>query len=78
MPYVECEKLDMLRLGEKLRAWRIRHGYSQEQLAASMQLSGLPCDGSRISAIERGRVRMSIYECAVLVLAFGIDIRELF
>ena len=78
MPYVECEKLDMVKFGEKLRAWRIRRRLSQEQLAASMQLSGLSCDGSRISAIEKGKVRMSVYELYVLLFAFGLNLNELF
>lgn len=78
MPYVECEKLDAVKFGENLRAWRMRRRLSQEQLAASMQLSGLECDQVRISRIESGRVRMSVYELYVLIFAFKVDLNELF
>lgn len=77
MPYVECN-LDMAKLGENLRAWRQRHCLTQEQLATSMQLSGICCDRCRIAHIESGRIRMSVYELYVLVAAFGLDIKELF
>ena len=68
----------MKTFGDKLREWRLKHGYSQEQLAASMQLSGLPCDRVRISKIEAGKIRMSVYELYVMVFAYGLHIEDLF
>lgn len=70
---IDERKFDVAKFGRKLRAWRIAEGLTQAELADQLQLAGLVCDDSRISKIEAGRVRMSIFEFEVLRVCFGLS-----
>ena len=63
--------------GAKLRAWRIANALTQGEVALQLQLAGLDCDQVRISRIEKGKVRMSIFEFEVLRVCYGLKFEKM-
>ena len=47
--------------GRAIRAERERQGLSQEQLAARMQVEGIPLNQKAVSRVERGRRVVPVY-----------------
>lgn len=70
---IDERKFDCVKFGQKFRAWRVSQDLTQSEVALQLQLAGLVCDDSRISKIEAGRVRMSIFEFEVLRVCFGLS-----
>ena len=63
--------------GENIRRLRERHGLSQEQLAARMQLAGLPLQQKAISRIETGSRLVTDYELAAFAQVLDVSVEDL-
>lgn len=63
--------------GQYVRAARERLGLSQEQLAARMQVEGVPLTQKAVSRIETGERVVADYELAHLARALGINVNSL-
>ena len=59
-------------LGERIREFRIRAGFSQEELANE---ADIPL--SQIGRIERGEINSTISSLYVIAQALGIDLKTL-
>ncbi|TAE21391.1 MAG: XRE family transcriptional regulator [Cytophagales bacterium] len=59
--------------GARLRQLRQQKGFTQEELAAKMDM-----EFSQIGRVERGRVNSSLSMVFALAKALEVDIRELF
>lgn len=59
-------------LGEKIREFRIKKGFSQEELANE---ADIPL--SQIGRIERGEINPTISSIYVIAQALGIDLKTL-
>lgn len=62
---------------KNLRLLRRKHGFSQEQLAAKMQLMNVNLNQQMISAIERNRRFVTDYELACFCRVFGVTTKEM-
>lgn len=63
--------------GDNIRLLRERSKLSQEQLAAKLQLMGLPIHQKAISRIETGDRVVADYELMLLAQVLGVDIYAL-
>ena len=65
-------------IGDKVREYRLKNGWTQTELAAHMQVVG--CDLSReiIARIESGFRQTSVFEIDKFVEVFGITYNDLF
>lgn len=59
--------------GDRIREARIKHRWSQSELAAKMQLAGVTIERDSISRIENGTRFVPDYEIRVLSTIFGIS-----
>jgi len=64
--------------GEMIRACRIRRGWSQETLAAKIQLAGWDIDRVLVTLIELGRRPLLDYELKYFLNVFGKDWKGIF
>ena len=60
-----------------IRKIREREGMSQEQLAAKIQLMGVPMVQKAISRIETGERVVADYELMLIAQIFGADVKDL-
>ena len=65
-------------IGQNLKCWRKKRGFSQEQLAAKLHLLGLDLDRSAISRIESYSREVYDYEVVYLSEALNINITYLY
>lgn len=63
--------------GQNVRAARERLGLSQEQLAARMQVEGVPLTQKAISRIETGERVLADYELMLLARVLGTTATQL-
>ena len=63
--------------GSNIRKMREREGMSQEQLAAQIQLMGVPMIQKAISRIETGERVVADYELMLIAQIFGADVKDL-
>lgn len=63
--------------GSRIRAARIKHKMSQDELAAKMQLAGLQMGQMAISRIETGKRLVPDFELPILAEALGVSIEWL-
>lgn len=63
--------------GANIRKIREREGMSQEQLAAKIQLMGVPMVQKAISRIETGERVVADYELMLIAQIFGVDVKDL-
>ena len=63
--------------GEKIREYRLKHRYSQAQLAIMMQTHGVSIEQDAISRIEHGQRIVTDYELQVLGLALQVSVIDL-
>ena len=63
--------------GDNIRQFRERAKLSQEQLAAKLQLMGVPIHQKAISRIETGDRVVADYELMLLAQALGVGIEAL-
>ena len=63
--------------GSNIRKIREREGMSQEQLAAKIQLIGVPMVQKAISRIETGERVVADYELMLIAQIFGVDVKDL-
>lgn len=63
--------------GGAIRRARERHGLSQEQLAARMQLQGIPLNQKAVSRIETGARVVSDYELMTFARVLGVTMQWL-
>ena len=63
--------------GANIRKIREREGMSQEQLAAKIQLMGVPMVQKAISRIETGERVVADYEMMLIAQIFGADVKDL-
>lgn len=64
--------------GSKIRQLRESHGFSQEELAASLQLAGLDLNQKAVSRIETGDRVVPDYELLYFSKVFQVSILEFF
>ena len=57
---------------DRVREARIRCGFSQEQLAAQMQIHAINIDQQMISRIEKNQRQVTDYEAACLCKCLGV------
>lgn len=70
---MRVEKRAAKRFGRRLRALRIEHGWSQEELATESDISK-----NYIGEIERGENNVSIHYIARLAAALEVTLQEMF
>lgn len=58
--------------GERVREARTRAGWSQEQLAAKLQLSGLQIGQMAVSRIETGKRVVPDFELPIIAEVLGV------
>lgn len=63
--------------GATIRRLREKTGLSQEQLAAKIQLMGVPMVQKAISRIETGERVVADYELMLIAQIFGADVKDL-
>lgn len=63
--------------GRAIRDARVEMGLSQEQLAARMQVEGIPLTQKAISRIESGERVVADYELKVFAAVLGLSVLEL-
>lgn len=63
--------------GEQIRKRRIKLGLSQTQLAAKIQLAGLPLEQMAISRMETGKRVIADFELPIIAEVLGISVYEL-
>lgn len=63
--------------GANIRRLREKAGLSQEQLAAKIQLMGVPMVQKAISRIETGERVVADYELMLIAQIFGVDVKDL-
>ena len=63
--------------GSNIRKMREREGMSQEQLAAQIQLMGVPMIQKAISRIETGERVVADYELMLIAQIFVADVKDL-
>lgn len=65
-------------LGARIKYYRKEKGWTQEQLAARMQVEDCNISKSILARIEGGHRSTSVYEIDQFVKVFGISYDELF
>ena len=65
-------------IGPQVRKWRNKKGWSQETLAARLQLRGWNVGRDSIASLESGRRRVPDCEILFLARALGVDLKDLF
>ena len=65
-------------LGGKVRYYRERNGWTQEELAARMQVKGCDLTRAAIGQIEIGYRMTSVYEIDLFAEVLGVDYNALF
>ena len=65
-------------IGQNLKFWRKKKGFSQEQFAARLHLLGLNIDRSAISRIESLSREVYDYEIISFCIVLEISILELY
>ncbi len=65
-------------VGPEIRRWRDRKGWSQELLAAKLQLRGWNVSRDSVASLELQRRRVPDYEMLFLARALGVTLEELF
>lgn len=65
-------------IGDTLRKLRLKSGFTQEQVAAKLQLQGLNISRSVYSQMECGTYNIRITELDALVELFGTDYNAFF
>lgn len=63
--------------GATIRRLREKTGLSQEQLAAKIQLMGVPMVQKAIRRIETGERVVADYELMLIAQIFGVDVKNL-
>lgn len=63
---------NLVKLGKKIRAYRLTHGYSQEAIAAEAQL-----DRAYMGRIERGEQNLSFQNLVRIALALKVEVGNL-
>ena len=63
--------------GATIRRLREKTGLSQEQLAAKIQLMGVPMVQKAISRSETGERVVADYELMLIAQIFGVDVKDL-
>ena len=63
--------------GSNIRKMREREGMSQEQLAAQIQLMGVPMIQKAISRMETGERVVADYELMLIAQICGADVKDL-
>lgn len=64
--------------GKRLRALRLEHGYTQEQIAVKLQLRNLDISRSAYAQIECGTYNIKIEELQALHDIYGISYDDFF
>lgn len=64
--------------GTRIRLLREKQGLSQEQLAARMQVEGVPLTQKAVSRIETGDRVVANYELMLLASVLKTSVQELF
>ena len=64
--------------GTRIRSLREKQGLSQEQLAARMQVEGVPLTQKAVSRIETGDRVVADYELMLLARVLKTSIQDLF
>ena len=68
------EEKELLKsIGERLRAFRTEHGFSQETLSFDADLPK-----NQIGRIERGEIATTVITLSKICKALGVSIKELF
>ena len=65
-------------IGQNLKFWRKKKGFSQEQFAARLHLLGLNIDRSAISRIESLSREVYDYEIIYICIVLEISILDLY
>lgn len=63
--------------GRNVRVFREQQGLSQEQLAARVQVEGVPLTQKAVSRIETGERVVADYELMLLARVLNVSVREL-
>lgn len=63
--------------GEEIRRLRERRKITQEQLAAKMQIEGVPLNQKAISRIEAGSRVVADYELMTFARVLGVPVQDL-
>lgn len=63
--------------GDKIREYRLKHRYSQAQLAIMMQTQGISIEQDAISRIERGQRIVTDYELQALGKVLRVSVTDL-
>lgn len=63
--------------GEQIRKRRMELGLSQTQLAAKIQIAGLPLEQMAISRIETGKRVVADFELPIIAKVLGISVYDL-
>ncbi|HWC58167.1 MAG TPA: helix-turn-helix transcriptional regulator [Verrucomicrobiae bacterium] len=65
-------------VGPTIRKLRNRKGWTQEELAAKLQIEGWDCTRSWLARIEARQVQVKEYELLYFQKLFGVELEELF
>lgn len=65
-------------VGPTIRKLRNRKGWTQEALAAKLQLEGWDCTRSWLAKIEARQVQVKDFELLYFKKLLGVDLEELF
>jgi transcriptional regulator with XRE-family HTH domain len=65
-------------VGSVIRKLRNERGWTQEELAAKLQLKGWDCTRSWLAKIEAQQVYVKDFELLYFCAAFGVDLDELY
>lgn len=65
-------------IGPQVRKWREKKDWSQEQLAAKLQLRGWSLSRDSIASLELCRRRVPDAEMLFLARVFGVQLEDLF
>jgi transcriptional regulator with XRE-family HTH domain len=65
-------------VGPQVKKWRIKRGWSQEELAAKLQLRGWSISRDSLANLELQRRRVPDCEMLFLSRALGIKLEDLF
>jgi len=65
-------------IGPTIRKLRNRNAWTQDALAAKLQLEGWDCTRSWLAKIEAQQVHVKDYELLYFKKRFGVDLEELY
>lgn len=65
-------------VGPTIRKLRNRKGWTQEELAAKLQVEGWDCTRSWLARIEARQVQVKEYELLYFQKLFGVELEALF